>query len=78
MARMNRHVYLPLSLLISLASLALTACGTVPNEVVPLDKGMLRAPTYIQAAAYCQNKGLTAQMLGEAPAQTGVLFRCGD
>jgi hypothetical protein len=56
--------------------LALAACGTVPNEVVPLADGLLRAPTYIQASHYCEQKGLGAQPQGPAPAQTGITFRC--
>ena len=75
MARMNWHAYLPLSLGVSIM---VAGCGTPPNEVVPLENGVLRVPTYVQAAAYCKNKGLDAQMLGEAPAQTGILFRCGN
>lgn len=57
-------------------ALAVAGCGTLPNEVVPLRDGMLRATTYAGAATYCQQRGSTAQMLGKAPAETGVLFRC--
>jgi hypothetical protein len=56
--------------------LAIAGCGSLPNEVVPLRDGMLRATTYAGAAAHCQEKGSTARMLGKAPAETGVLFRC--
>ncbi|HEY2256647.1 MAG TPA: hypothetical protein VGI11_13500 [Variovorax sp.] len=55
---------------------ALAACGTPPNEVVPARNGVLRAPTYLQGAAYCQQKGTTMNAIGAGPAQTGVEFRC--
>ena len=61
--------------LIAFAS-ALTACGTLPNEVVPMRDGTLRAATYVSAATYCQQRGSTARVLGKAPAETGVLFLC--
>ena len=38
--------------------------------------GVLRATTYVQAADHCREKGTTARMLGKAPAEAGVLFRC--
>jgi hypothetical protein len=59
-----------------LVALLLTGCGVPPNQVVPMRDGTLRATTYMQAGGHCQEKGLTARMLGKAPAEQGVLFRC--
>ena len=59
-----------------LIALLLTGCGVPPNQVVPMRDGSLRATTYMQAGGHCQEKGLTARMLGKAPAEQGVLFRC--
>ena len=59
-----------------LVALLVTGCGVPPNEVVPMRDGTLRATTYIQAGGHCQEKGMTARMLGKAPAEQGVLFRC--
>lgn len=56
--------------------LLIAGCGTPPNQVVSLRDGTFRAPFYDQAIRYCQNEGLTASMLGNGPAQTGILFRC--
>ncbi len=59
-----------------LIALLVTGCGVPPNQVVPLRDGTLRATTYMQAGGHCQEKGLTARMLGKALAEQGVLFRC--
>ena len=59
-----------------LVALLLTGCGVPPNQVVPMRDGTLRATTYMQAGGPCQEKGMTARMLGKAPAEQGVLFRC--
>ena len=59
-----------------LIALLVTGCGVPPNQVVPLRDGTLRATTYVQAGDHCREKGLTARMLGKAPAEQGVLFRC--
>lgn len=59
-----------------LIALLLTGCGVPPNQVVPMRDGTLRATTYMQAGGHCQEKGMTARMLGKAPAEQGVLFRC--
>ena len=59
-----------------LVALLVTGCGVPPNQIVPQRDGTLRATTYIQAGGHCQEKGLTARMLGKAPAEQGVLFRC--
>ena len=59
-----------------LVALLLTGCGVPPNQVVPMRDGTLRATTYMQAGGHCQEKGMTARMLGKAPAEQGVLFRC--
>jgi hypothetical protein len=61
----------PLSLVLLVAG-----CGVTPNEVVPMRDGTLRATTYVQASEHCREKGTTARMLGKAPAEQGVLFRC--
>jgi len=66
---MNRFVFLPLAL-------AVAGCGTPPNEVIRLRDGVMRATTYVQASDYCQKSGSSARMLGKAPAESGVLFRC--
>lgn len=77
-ARMNRPAFptfltFPTSLAVVLT---IAGCGTPPNEVVPLRDGTFRARFYDQATVYCQNNGLTATMLGKAPAENGVLFTC--
>ncbi|VTU37119.1 hypothetical protein [Variovorax sp. RA8] len=59
-----------------LIALLVTGCGVPPNQVVPMRDGTLRAATYLQADAHCRDKGATARMLGKAPAEAGVLFRC--
>jgi hypothetical protein len=59
-----------------LVALLVTGCGVPPNQVVPLRDGTLRAPTYVHAGKHCRDKGLSARMLGKAPAEQGVLFRC--
>ncbi|BEP50124.1 hypothetical protein LJR260_003804 [Variovorax paradoxus] len=66
---MNWRTLLPLALLV-------TGCSTLPNEVVPVREGVLRAPTYTQAADHCSAKGQTPRWLGKAPAEAGVLFQC--
>ncbi|MBU1361333.1 MAG: hypothetical protein KKC79_20550 [Gammaproteobacteria bacterium] len=62
-------VFLPLAWLVA-------GCGTPANEVIPLGDGVLRAPTYARAAAYCDSKDLTARWLGKAQAEAGVKFQC--
>lgn len=69
-APMNR-----LALLLPLV-LAIAACGTPPNEVVALRDGLYRAPTYVQAQAYCSQKNQSMRQRGNAPAETGVNFSC--
>ncbi|MEJ7686575.1 MAG: hypothetical protein WKG52_06020 [Variovorax sp.] len=54
----------------------LAGCGIPPNQAVPVRDGVLRAPTYADAIAHCERAGATATMLGKAPAESGVLFRC--
>jgi len=66
---MNRFAFLPLVL-------AIGGCGTPNNEVIPYKDGILRATTYNEATDYCRNKGSTEHLLGKAPAETGVLFKC--
>jgi len=66
---MNWLAPLPIALLV-------TGCGVPPNQVVPMRDGTLRAATYLQADAHCRDRGVTARMLGKAPAEQGVLFRC--
>ncbi|GAA4351012.1 hypothetical protein GCM10023165_38840 [Variovorax defluvii] len=56
--------------------LAIAGCGVPPNQVVPMRDGTLRATTYVEASDHCTQKGATARMLGGAPAEKGVLFRC--
>ncbi|MGO4395347.1 hypothetical protein AB4Z46_28730 [Variovorax sp. M-6] len=41
-----------------------------------MSDGVLRATTSSQAAAYCQKDRSTLRMLGKAPAESGILFRC--
>ena len=55
---------------------ALTGCGTPAYEVVTYPNGRTRAPSTADAVGYCQQKGLTAQILERAPGETGVMFRC--
>ena len=57
-------------------ALAIAGCGVPPNQVVPMRDGVLRAITYVAASQHCEEKGLRARMLGRAPAEQGVLFRC--
>lgn len=66
---MNWYTLLPLALVI-------TGCSTPPNEVMQFREGVLRAPTYVQASDYCQAKNMSPRWLGNAPAQTGILFQC--
>lgn len=65
-------IRLPLILL----ALSLAACGAPSNEVVRLNDGVMRATTSAEAASYCQKDRSTLRMIGKAPAETGVLFRC--
>ena len=55
---------------------ALAGCGAMPHEVVPLKDGVMRATTTAEAASYCQKDRSTLHVIGKAPAETGVLFRC--
>ena len=66
---MNWLAPLPIALLVA-------GCGVPPNEVVRMRDGTLRTTTYVQASDHCREKGTTARMLGKAPAEQGVLFRC--
>ena len=66
---MNRLAFL-------FVALAQAGCATPPNEVVRMSDGVLRATTSSQAAAYCQKDRSTLRMLGKAPAESGILFRC--
>ncbi|WP_256735196.1 hypothetical protein [Variovorax sp. dw_954] len=59
-----------------LFGIALAGCGVVPNDVIHLRDGNLRASTYNGASTYCEQKQLNARMLGKAPGDTGVDFRC--
>jgi hypothetical protein len=63
-------------LTLSLLALASAGCSTPSNEVVKFADGRLRAPTYVEAGDYCKAQGTTARMLGRAPGETGVMFRC--
>ena len=55
---------------------ALAGCGAPSHEVVRMNDGVLRATTSAQAAAYCQKDRSTLRVIGKAPAESGVLFRC--
>ncbi|MBT2322279.1 hypothetical protein J7E62_07970 [Variovorax paradoxus] len=66
---MNRFTLLPLALVIA-------GCSTPSPEVVPLRDGVLRAPSYVDASNHCRRQGATARMLGKAPGETGINFRC--
>lgn len=66
---MNWLRYLPLACV-------LAGCNTLSHEVVTYPSGAMRTPTSADAADYCRQKGLTAQMEGRAAAETGVMFRC--
>ncbi|WP_077001356.1 hypothetical protein [Variovorax sp. KK3] len=57
-------------------ALIVAGCGVPPNQVVPMRDGTLKAITYVAASNHCEEKGLTARMMGKAPAEQGVLFRC--
>lgn len=67
-----RASLLPLSFFV----LAIAGCSTPPNEVIELRDGVLRATTYTQGQYYCDQRRLTPRWLGNAPAQTGILFQC--
>lgn len=58
-----------------LALLALAGCGVVPNEVVRLRDGVLRAPTYREASEYCEAQGKSSNNLGRENPDS-ILFRC--
>lgn len=66
---MNRLSFLHLAV-------ALAGCGAPSHEVVRMKDGVMRATTYAEATSYCQKDRLTLQVIGKAPAETGVLFRC--
>ncbi|MDM0022006.1 lipoprotein [Variovorax saccharolyticus] len=55
---------------------ALAGCGAPSHEVVRMNDGVMRATTSAEAAAYCQKDRSSLRMIGKAPAETGVLFRC--
>lgn len=59
-----------------LLAMALAGCGAPSNEVVRMKDGVMRATTSAEAASYCRKDRLTLQVIGKAPAETGVLFRC--
>jgi hypothetical protein len=75
---MNRAHHFSLFPLLGVLPLAcaLAGCGTAAHEVVTYPNGTTRTPTTADAVGYCRDKGLTAQILDRAPAQTGVMFRC--
>ncbi len=68
----SRRACLPL---LTVATVALAGCGVVPNEVVKLRDGVMRAPTYRQASDYCESRGLPSKMLGRENSDS-ILFRC--
>lgn len=65
-----------LPLLLVAQAVALAACGAPSNEVVRLNDGVMRATTSAEAASYCQKDRSALRVIGKAPAETGVLFRC--
>ena len=69
MSTMNQNAFL-------LLAVALAGCASPSYEVVRMRDGVLRASTSVEAAAYCKKDGSTLKMIGKAPAETGVLFRC--
>ncbi|MEJ8821363.1 hypothetical protein WKW80_04835 [Variovorax humicola] len=56
--------------------IALAGCGVVPNDVIQMRDGNLRASSYNGAATYCEKKQLIAVNLRKAPGDSGVDFRC--
>jgi len=66
---MNLRTLLPLAF-------AITGCSTPSHDVIRLRDGVLRAPTYVDASNYCRSQDSTARMVGKAPGDTGILFRC--
>ena len=62
--------------LLSLALVLLAGCSTPATEVVRLRDGVLRAPTHAEASTYCEGLKTSAQPIGKAPGDTGILFRC--
>jgi len=56
--------------------IALAGCGVVPNDVIQMRDGNLRASSYNGAATYCEKKQLNAVNLRKAPGDSGVDFRC--
>jgi hypothetical protein len=75
---MNRAPHFSLFPLLRILPLVcvLAGCGTAAHEVVTYPDGRTRTPTTADAVGYCRDKGLTAQILDRAPAETGVMFRC--
>jgi hypothetical protein len=57
-------------------ALLLSACATGSSEVIRFGDGVWRAPSSIDAQAYCREQNLAPRMLGKAPGELGVLFRC--
>lgn len=57
-------------------ALLLSACSTTHTEVIRFGDGVWRAPTNADGANYCKAQNLRPQMIGKAPGESGVLFRC--
>ncbi|RZI96421.1 MAG: hypothetical protein EOP78_04450 [Variovorax sp.] len=58
-------------------ALLLSACATGSSEVIRFgNDGTLRAPTHVDAQKHCEQKGSTVRVVGKAPGEAGVLFRC--
>ncbi|RYF29843.1 MAG: hypothetical protein EOO26_16400 [Comamonadaceae bacterium] len=57
-------------------ALLLSACATGSSEVIRFGDGVWRAPTHVDAQSYCKQKDSTVRVLGKAPGEGGVLFRC--
>ena len=62
--------------LLPFALAILAGCSTPATEVVRLRDGVLRAPTHAEASTYCEGLKTSAQPIGKAPGDTGILFRC--
>jgi hypothetical protein len=60
----------------SLIAVFIAGCANPPPEVVSMGDGLLRGTTSQDALAYCSRTGMSLRMVGKAPAESGVLFRC--
>ncbi len=57
-------------------ALALGGCSSFSSEVIHMRDGTLRAPSYVDAQNYCEERKQSSQPVGKAQGDTGIFFRC--